>query len=208
MKLFARTLVMCAVAPLLASMPAFAAEQTASISYEDLDSELMAILPPQEAMAVLPDAPNAGEEATVGAGMTGGPDHGGPGHEGPWGHRHNGMLGALQGPLAVTDDQYEKLYSLKNQYLDTVGPKALQMGQLSRKLKDTLCSSSLDAKAAADLGSRINGLKSEIAQAKMDRMIASAQVLTSDQRKALHDRMIRHAVEGGHGGMHGHHHQH
>ena len=202
MKLFARTLLVSAIAPLLAGMPAFAAEQTASISYDNLESDLMAILPPEsEAMAVLPDAPSQEGQATIAAGMPG------PA-EGHWGEhgRHHGIEHVLTGPLAVTDDQFEKLYALRNSYLDTIGPKALQLGQLHRKLRDVLSSPTLDAKAASDIGSRINALKSEMGQARLDRMIASAQVLTSDQRKALHDKMIRHAVEEGmeHGGMHGH----
>ena len=208
MKLLSKTLMMCAVASLSAGLPAFSTEQNGSVSNDDqnFESELLSVLPATAEVAVLPEAPTPADE-TVGAGM----EHGG--HEGKWhggGMHHKGILGSLEGPLAVTDDQYEKLYSLRNAYLDRIAPKTMQIGQLHRQMKDALVSANLDAKAVSDLGGRINGLKNEIATAKLDRVIASAQVLTPDQRKALHDRMIRHSVEmehmgGEHGGHHGHH---
>jgi hypothetical protein len=62
----------------------------------------------------------------------------------------------------------------------------------------------MDPKTVADLGGKINAIKNDIAAAKLDNLIASAQVLTSDQRKALHEHWIRHQVEMQHG-EHGHH---
>ncbi|HEY9684824.1 MAG TPA: periplasmic heavy metal sensor [Oculatellaceae cyanobacterium] len=207
-----RRILVSAVAPFVVAMPAMAAEQTASISYEDLDTEFLAALPPSsESMAMAPsvDAPTEGE-ATIAVGVQGPGGHeAGPecGHE--HGRHHHGPLSALKGNLALSDDQYEKLYSLRNQFLDQVAAKAVELGTLHRKMKDALTSPNLDAKAVADMGARINTLKSDIAAAKLNRLIASAQVLTPEQRKAIHDQMVHHSVESfgemGHG-MHHHHH--
>lgn len=204
-----RRILVSAVAPLVVAMPALAAEQTASISYEDLDSELVASLPPSsESMAMAPsvDAPTEGE-ATIAVGVQGPGGHE-AGPEGGHGHHHHGPLSALKGNLALSDDQYEKLYSLRNQFLDQVATKAVELGTLHRKMKDALTSPNLDAKAVADMGARINALKSDIAAAKLNRLIASAQVLTPEQRKAIHDQMVHRSVESlgemGHG-MHHHH---
>jgi Spy/CpxP family protein refolding chaperone len=192
------------LAPLVVAMPALAAEQTASINYDDLGSELMAALPVSTEMAMAPsvDAPTE-DEATVAAGMPAGHHEGGGEH---WKH-HHGPLSALTGNLALTDDQYEKLYSLKNQFADQVASKGVELGSLHRKMRDAMTAPNFDAKAVADIGARINAIKSDIAAAKLSRMIASAQVLTADQRKAIHDQMVHHSVESigevGHG-MHHH----
>ena len=200
-----RRILVSVVAPLVVAMPALAAEQTASVSYDDLDSAIMAALPASTEMAMAPsvDAPTE-DEATVAAGMPGPHHEGGPEH---WKH-HHGPLSALKGNLALTDDQYEKLYALKNQFADQVAAKAVEMGTLHRKLRDAMSAPNFDAKAVADMGSRLNALHSDIAAAKLSRMIASAQVLTPEQRKAIHDEMVHHAVESmgeHHGGMHHHH---
>jgi Spy/CpxP family protein refolding chaperone len=111
---------------------------------------------------------------------------------------------------ALTDEQYEKLYALRNAFLNTVGPKMSEIGRLHRELKDSLLASDIDSKRVGDLSSRLMALRSEVAQAKMNRLIASAQVLTADQRHALHSDMIRHSATAGllddHHGGHSHHH--
>jgi Spy/CpxP family protein refolding chaperone len=198
MKLLSRTLMLCAAASLSVGLPAFSAEQFGSVEDESFETELMAILPASAEVAILPDGPAPADD-TVGAGMP-------EGHErGKWGGpHHHGIFGALEGPNALSSDQFEKLYSLHNAFLDRIGPKKTELGKLHRQLRDALVNPSFDAKAVSDIGGRINSLKSEIASAKLDHVIAAAQVLTPDQRKALRERMIRHSVEMGHGGEHGH----
>ncbi len=206
MKLLSRTLMMCAAASLSVGVPAFSAEQFGSVEDQNFETELMAILPASAEVAILPDGPAPADD-TVGAGMAeGGHEHGkwGGQEHGKWGH-HHGMFAALEGPNALSSDQFEKLYSLHNAFLDRVGPKKTELGKLHRQMKDALVNPSFDAKTVADIGGRINSLKNEIESAMLDHVIAAAQVLTPDQRKALREHMIRHEVEMGHGGEHGHH---
>jgi Spy/CpxP family protein refolding chaperone len=205
MKLLSRTLMLCAAATLSVGLPAFSAEEFGSVEEQNFDTELMAILPASAEVAILPDGPAPADD-TVGAGMP-------EGGKGKWGGgHHHGMFSALEGPLAVSDDQFEKLHALHNAFLDRIAPKKMELGKLHRQFVDALVNASMDPKTVSDLGTRINSLKSDIAAAKLDHVIASAQVLTSDQRKALHEHMIRHQVEmehgghGGHGGPGGHHH--
>ena len=195
-------LLMCAMSTLVVAKPVFAQEaqlsdgentQEAMVGSSEIDV-LLAVAPISESsFAVAP--------ATVAVGA-GGAVEGGAG--GKWHHE-----GPLSGANALTDDQYEKLYSLRNQFMDSQSSKYAQLGVLHRQLKDSLAASDFDAKRSASIASKITSLKSEIDAAKMDRLIASAQVLTSDQRKALHEHMIRHAamIPGMAGPLgHGHHH--
>jgi Spy/CpxP family protein refolding chaperone len=197
MKLLSRTLMLCAAASLSVGLPAFSAEQFGSVEEQNFDTELMAILPATAEVAVLPDGPGPADE-TVGAGMPEG------GHErGQWGHHHHGMFAALEGPNAITIDQLEKLHALHNAFEDRVAPKKMELGKLHRQMKDALGSATFDAKAVSDIGGKMIAIKSDIEAAKLDHVIASAQVLTPDQRRALHEHMIRQSVEMEHGGHHG-----
>jgi Spy/CpxP family protein refolding chaperone len=198
MKLLSRTLMLCAAASLSVGLPAFSAEQFGSVEDQNFDTELMAILPATAEVAILPDGPGPADD-TVGAGMPEG------GHEHKWAHHRHGVFAALEGPNALTIDQLEKLHALHNTFEDRIAPKKMELGKLGRQMKDALGSANFDAKAIGDIGGRMNALKSDIGAAKLDHIIAAAQVLTPDQRRAIHEHMIRQSVEmegGHHGGPH------
>ena len=84
---------------------------------------------------------------------------------------------------------------------------------MKRQMKDAITSATMDPKTVTAIGSQIISIKSDIETAKLENRVASAQVLTADQRKAIHERMIRHEAGemeehgkwGKHGGMHRHH---
>jgi Spy/CpxP family protein refolding chaperone len=208
------TLIICAVSSMFLGMPAlaqeadFSPEMTADDSLTgdgEMDMLLAALPSAESVLAATPGGPvlDVADPAVGAGGPPGGPHMGGFHHGG-----HHGPFGALQGPLALTSDQYERLYSLKNQSSDANGPKMMQLHQLHRQLKDSLASADLDTKRSSDIASKIVSIKAELDRSRMDRLIACAGVLTSDQRKALHDEMVKHAVMGGmhhhgHGG-HGH----
>jgi len=155
---------------------------------EDADDE---DAPPQFA-AMLP--PPSGDAFHMGHGEHGGP--GGPG--GPGGH------GCFSEANKLTDDQYEKLYAIKEDLMDSMGAKMVQCKSLGRKLKDTLSAANIDTKQAQDLSSKITSLKADMTSAKMDSLIKMAQVLTPEQRKELRLKMIKGSLGGHH--QHGHHH--
>jgi len=111
----------------------------------------------------------------------------------------------------LTDDQLEKMHSLHNQFLDDLGPKVTQLASLSRKLKDVLMANNIDASQAKALQKDINGIKADVADLKLEHKIAALNVLTSEQKKELRDRLYRgpfERMEHHHhmGGGEGHHH--
>lgn len=116
-------------------------------------------------------------------------------------HRAGGwMKPLLEGENALTDDQFEKLHTLRNDMLDKMGAKAADLASLERQLKDNLTSASIDGKKVADLKNKIGGLKSDLSDIRLDHQIAVAQVFTPEQRKALHSAMIKGAFARGMGG--------
>ncbi len=97
----------------------------------------------------------------------------------------------LKGDAAVTDDQYEKLYQLRGDFMDKFAPKMLEVMTLKRHLKDALTSADID-------GSKVNDLKKQMASAvqdltnmKIDNEIAKMKVYTPEQRKHLRLAMMK-----------------
>ncbi|MBX9938087.1 MAG: hypothetical protein K2Y32_02480 [Candidatus Obscuribacterales bacterium] len=115
--------------------------------------------------------------------------HSGPGAGGPGGCP--AMRGLFSGEHALTDDQYEKLYSLKNSMLDKVGPKMVELHSLERQLKDAITRAEIDSKKAGELKGKITSLKSDLASIKIDNQIAFMEILTADQRKDMRQAMVK-----------------
>ena len=102
--------------------------------------------------------------------------------------------GALSGPLALTDEQLEKLHSIKNQFLDQSELKKAQLHTLMRHMGDALTSADVEAKKVKDLQAQINSLKSDLGNLLADQFVSMAQVLTPEQRQAIHTSIIRHSL--------------
>ncbi len=150
--------------------------------------------------------------AMGGPGMSGpGMAMGGPGMIGPGmamggcpmirGH-HRCPLDSLEGANALSDDQYQKLYDIKGQFIANMVPKGLNMYMLTRKMKDLLTAPDIDTKALKDLEKQISSAASDLSMTAMDSIISANQVLTPDQRKELHKQRIRSTFGGG--GYHHH----
>ena len=95
------------------------------------------------------------------------------------------------GALDLSDDQYEKFYALKNSFMDKVGPKMLEIRTHERHLKDMMTQTTVDAKACRNLQDKINGLKADVANMKLDNRIAMHDVLNDEQRKKIRDFVVK-----------------
>ncbi len=115
--------------------------------------------------------------------------HGGPGRGGPGGGCC--PLSMLDGENAVTDDQFEKLYALKNRTLDQLGPKMLELSTANRHLRDVLTQESIDDKSAKKLQGQITSLKADVEGIKLNSKMEMMQILTGAQRKELRKAMMK-----------------
>ncbi len=98
---------------------------------------------------------------------------------------------ALSGENALTDEQYEKIYELKNQTMDRLGPKMVELHAAMRHLKDQLTRENIDDKAVKRLQNQVSSLKSDIETIKIGSHIEMMESLTPAQRKALRHAMVR-----------------
>lgn len=116
----------------------------------------------------------------------------------------------LKGDVAVTDDQYEKLYQLRGDFMDKFAPKILEVMTLKRHLKDVLTSSDIDSNKANDLKKQMASAVQDLANLKIENEIATMKVYTPEQRKHLRLAMMKcpgmtgWSGMGGMGGMGGH----
>jgi Spy/CpxP family protein refolding chaperone len=95
------------------------------------------------------------------------------------------VFGSLKGDAALTDEQWEKMHSLKNEFLDKLGPKMVESMSLERHLKDVLTSGDIDLKKANELKGKLASVKTELANLKIDNQIKAMAILTPEQRKAI-----------------------
>ncbi|GEM_PF-722681 len=118
----------------------------------------------------------------------------------PAGPKMDGMLdiagvdmGArfLKGDVAVTDAQYEKLHALRSDFMDKFGPKLVELMSLRRHLKEALVSEVIDSSQVNDLRSKIMQAGKEMGDLKIDNEIAVMNVYTPEQRKHLHQAMLK-----------------
>lgn len=109
-------------------------------------------------------------------------------------------MGGFGERLELTDEQKDKLHDLKNQYLDTIGPKYLAVASAQRKLKDVLLAKEVDSQRAKSLQADINSLKTEISNIKLDHKLSVMNTLTAKQREDL-----RYGACGGERWGHGEH---
>lgn len=107
---------------------------------------------------------------------------GGPGGKGrSCGPNHRGMKGGLD----LTDAQKEKLFSMKNNLKDTIGPKKLELSKASRELRDLLTKPSIDRAAITSTQGKINGIKADISNLMIAFRTDFAETLTPEQRQKM-----------------------
>lgn len=103
----------------------------------------------------------------------------------------------------ITDEQRTKLSALRDQYiLDTANQKA-QLKVAKHQLRRTLSQSTIDKSAAMSLQSKINGLKSDLSNARLSMKLAAADVFTAEQRaqfQSMRKRWKQHHRGGMRGG--------
>lgn len=127
--------------------------------------------------------------------------------------------------MSFTDEQLEKLNSLKNQMADAVGPKRLELSTQMRQLKDLITQPSVDRSKITSIQGKINSLRDQICDLKLNYRLDTLAVLTDEQKKELRHHYLIRNVMGGHkrhggwghhgfggpggpGGPSGHHHHH
>jgi Spy/CpxP family protein refolding chaperone len=183
-------------------------DQTATMGEGDMfDIAALAASLPAPDPSVFAALSNAGSNVQIAEGPGGPPGHGpgGPGGPHHWGGGMPWMHSPLSGALALSDDQYEKLNSIKNSSADAMAPKHTQLHTAYRDLCESLGKQDIDTAKVKSLQAQIASLKSDMSMAETNKLVQMAQVLSGDQRHALHMAMVKGALFRDHMHMFHHH---
>lgn len=133
--------------------------------------------------------------------------HGGPGMPppppgggfgGPGGHPPGPPPIAMMLPLDavdLTDSQVDKLAALKESTMDKVEPLMVQMHSLERQLRNGLMQPELNIAELNKVQSQMSAQREKIDAIFTANTIASAQVLTAEQRQLIRQKMTRRQVQ-------------
>lgn len=111
--------------------------------------------------------------------------------------------GARKGFMSFSDDQLEKMASLKTQFLDNTAAKREQLFSLKRELKLDLTKPQVDKQQALQVQAQINSVRDDLSNAKLSYRIDRLSVLTPEQREGMRRRTL---VSEAFGRMPGRHH--
>ncbi len=108
-----------------------------------------------------------------------------------------------------TDEQLEKMSSLKNQFEQAITMQKAQLHVLRLQMQELMLKPSADRSQVLSLQSKINGLHDDINIKAMTYRLDKMDILTPAQREEMRHRMLMHCAFGGgfhgHGGHHGGH---
>jgi Spy/CpxP family protein refolding chaperone len=107
--------------------------------------------------------------------------------------------------LGLSDDQLEKLSSIRSQYEINTAQKKAELHAKSHQMMDLLSQASVDKQKVMSLQGEINAMKSDVSNSRAAMLVDCSAVLTADQKKQLHHMMLMHGLMmGGHdkGGHH------
>jgi Spy/CpxP family protein refolding chaperone len=112
------------------------------------------------------------------------------------GMRHS-RHGGFSKRLNLSDDQLEKIASLKNDLRTATASQKAQLKSLNFELKSLLLQPTVDKSKAMALEGNINSLKTDLATKRLSFKIDLLAVLTEDQKKELKHMMLAKQAFGG-----------
>lgn len=121
------------------------------------------------------------------------------GHRGGSHGKHRSMFGSLKGEFAVTPEQYEKLFAIKNQFRDQIAPKVAELKADGKQMRDLMTQPNVDKSQIQALQSRINTAKESLTSIMLDSKLQQLSVLTPAQRQELRKKFVEHSVNSGRG---------
>lgn len=120
-----------------------------------------------------------------------------PGHHGPGAPGCGDMMFCgLSGDLSLSDDQLERIFRIKQDFLDKVSSKYADLFVQHRALKDLLTQIETDKSKLLAVQTRINTLKGDIANSRLEEQMGVLGVLSAEQRKEIRRNFVKRADFG------------
>ncbi len=91
-----------------------------------------------------------------------------------------------------SDDQLEKMYKIKSDFMNRAETKMVELKLQERVLHDLLTQPDFETGKAQSIQNKVNGLRDELANLKLDQHVGLLNCLTADQRKELRRNFVKH----------------
>jgi Spy/CpxP family protein refolding chaperone len=100
--------------------------------------------------------------------------------------------------MGLSDEQMEKLVSLKSEYAEKIAPQKAELMADMKKMMLLMTASSLDKSAVMSLHEKIANIKADMCTARVNHMLSVAEVMTPKQRADIRHHMLVHMVSPHH----------
>jgi len=106
--------------------------------------------------------------------------------------------------LKLSDDQLEKIATLKSNFKTSVAPEFAQLKSLKFQLKDQMMQPTVDKDKVMTLESNINSVRSDLSTKRLTLKLDEMSVLTPEQKQELRHKMLVREAFGGFRGSKAH----
>jgi Spy/CpxP family protein refolding chaperone len=105
--------------------------------------------------------------------------------------------GEKAGRIALSTEQLEKMSALKDKLLLGTAQEKAQLKVDRHELFDLLSKPTVDKQSVLALSGKMKTLKNDLADAKINYLLAASDVLTPEQKVQIHDRFLSRSLKGG-----------
>lgn len=100
--------------------------------------------------------------------------------------------------FSMSEEQQTKLRALKDQFSVQTAEKKAQLKADQHKLFELMSQATIDRGAVSSLHAKVNSLRTELSDARLNHMLSVSEVFTPEQRAQMRKRMLSHSFKGGH----------
>jgi Spy/CpxP family protein refolding chaperone len=105
--------------------------------------------------------------------------------------------GEKAGSISLSTEQKESLLALKDKLALGTAQEKVQLKVDRHELFDLLSKPTVDKQAVLSLEGKMNTLRNELADAKVNYLLAASEVFTPAQKAQLHDRFLSRSLKAG-----------
>ena len=93
-------------------------------------------------------------------------------------------------PLQFSDDQLERMHTIRSKFEDSRGARALEIHKLHRQIFDSLNTATPDKAAIMATQGKINSLEADQANERVQMMMDTHEILTPEQRHIMRHHLL------------------
>ena len=97
---------------------------------------------------------------------------------------------------SMTNEQLEKLNTLKTQMKESVGPKYLELKKLKTDMKDKITQENVNKEELLAIQDKINAIRADISSSRVSFIADASSIFTAEQKQEMRRKMLMRNVMG------------